>query len=160
MKTFCIELANKFYKVKYNGLLERVNYPKHLVFTLPIKSSKSYAYDIKKNYLIGNNSAESNTIEPCGFECIINGPALNPIISLNDYSMEYENTLLENQQLIINTNNSTATLVDSNTGIKSNAMRYYNHQFPKIQKGVNELKILSGIDNSNNVSISWYDLTL
>lgn len=158
-ETFALELAQKFYKIKYNGLLNKENYPKFLKFTLPFKSSKSFAYDVKKNTVYGNNTFESNTIEPTGFKCIIKGPALKPIISLNDYSIEYDNTILKGESLIIDTNNSTAILVSSD-GTETNAMRYYNHQFSKILNGENELKILSGIDSPENVSISWYDLTL
>lgn len=158
-ETFALELAQKFYKIKYNGLLNKENYPKFLKFTLPFKSSKSFAYDVKKHIIYGNSTVESNTIEPTGFECVIKGPAIKPIISLNDYSIEYNNTILDDESLIIDTNNSTAVLVNSE-GTRVNAMRYYNHQFPKILNGENELKILSGIDNPENVSISWYDLTL
>ena len=158
-ETFALELAQKFYKIKYNGLLNKENYPKFLRFTLPFKSSKSFAYDVKKYIIYGNSTVESNTIEPTGFECVIKGPAIKPIISLNDYSIEYNNTILDDESLIIDTNNSTAVLVNSE-GTRVNAMRYYNHQFPKILNGENELKILSGIDNPENVSISWYDLTL
>lgn len=158
-ETFALELSQKFYKIKYNGVLDRENYPKHLRIVFPFKSSKSYAYNLKKNIKYGNTTFTSETIEPCGFECIIKGPALKPIISLNNYSIEYTNTILDGESLIIDTNNSTAILVNAE-GIETNAMRYYNHQFPKIQNGENKLKVLSGIDNENNVSISWYDLTL
>ena len=158
-KTFAFEQSQKFYKVMYFGVVEESNYPQHLMFTLPIKSSKSYAYKIASKYLLGNDNRESDTIEPTGFKCIIYGPALNPIISLNDYSMEFDNTILEGEKLVIDTNNSTVVLINSN-GIETNAMKYYNHQFPKILTGTNELKVLSGIDNPNNVFISWYDLTL
>lgn len=158
-ETFALELAQKFYKIKYNGVLSKENFPKFLRFTLPFKSSKSFAYDVKKHIIYGNSTVESNTIEPTGFECVIKGPAIKPIISLNDYSIEYNNTILDDESLIIDTNNSTAVLVNSE-GTRVNAMRYYNHQFPKILNGENELKTLSGIDNPENVSISWYDLTL
>ena len=158
-KTFAFEQSQKFYKVLYSGILEETNYPQHMMFTIPLKSSKPYAYKMSSSYLLGNDTKTSETIEPTGFTCTIYGPALNPIISLNDYSMEFSNTILEGEKLIIDTNNSTAVLVNSN-GIETNAMRYYNHQFPKIMEGENVLKVLSGIDNPNNVFISWYDLTL
>ena len=158
-KTFAFEQSQKFYKVLYSGILEETNYPQHMMFTIPLKSSKPYAYKMSSSYLLGNDTKTSETIEPVGFICTINGPALNPIISFNDYSMEFDNTISEGSKLIIDTNNSTAVLVNSN-GIETNAMRYYNHQFPKIMEGENVLKVLSGIDNPNNVFISWYDLTL
>ena len=158
-KTFAFEQSQKFYKVLYSGILEETNYPQHMMFTIPLKSSKPYAYKMSSSYLLGNDTKTSETIEPVGFTCTIYGPALNPIISLNDYSMEFDNTISEGSKLIIDTNNSTAVLVNSN-GIETNAMRYYNHQFPKIMEGENVLKVLSGIDNPNNVFISWYDLTL
>ena len=158
-KTFAFEQSQKFYKVLYSGILEETNYPQHMMFTIPLKSSKPYAYKMSSSYLLGNDTKTSETIEPVGFICTINGPALNPIISFNDYSMEFDNTISEGSKLIIDTNNSTAVLVNSN-GIEINAMRYYNHQFPKIMEGENVLKVLSGIDNPNNVFISWYDLTL
>ena len=158
-KTFAFEQSQKFYKVLYSGILEETNYPQHMMFTIPLKSSKPYAYKMSSSYLLGNDTKTSETIEPVGFICTINGPALNPIISFNDYSMEFDNTISEGSKLIIDTNNSTAVLVNSN-GIEINAMKYYNHQFPKIMEGENVLKVLSGIDNPNNVFISWYDLTL
>ena len=158
-KTFAFEQSQKFYKVLYSGILEETNYPQHMMFTIPLKSSKPYAYKMSSSYLLGNDTKTSETIEPVGFICTINGPALNPIISFNDYSMEFDNTISEGSKLIIDTNNSTAVLVNSE-GIETNAMRYYNHQFPKIMEGENVLKVLSGIDNPNNVFISWYDLTL
>lgn len=159
-KTFAIESENKFYKVKYNGILERTNYPAHLVFTLPFKSSNSYAYNIETREIIGASNFNSNTIEDCGFECTIVGPALNPIISLNDTAMEYANTVLENHKLIINTNNSTVTLINEETGLSSNAMRYSNHLFPKIKYGENKFQIISGIEDESNVAIVWNDLML
>ena len=158
-KTFAFEQSQKFYKVLYSGILEETNYPQHMMFTIPLKSSKPYAYKMSSSYLLGNDTKTSETIEPVGFICTINGPALNPIISFNDYSMEFDNTISKGSKLIIDTNNSTAVLVNSE-GIETNAMRYYNHQFPKIMEGENVLKVLSGIDNPNNVFISWYDLTL
>ena len=158
-KTFAFEQSQKFYKVLYSGILEETNYPQHMMFTIPLKSSKPYAYKMSSSYLLGNDTKTSETIEPVGFICTINGPALNPIISFNDYSMEFDNTISEGSKLIIDTNNSTAVLVNSE-GIETNAMRYYNHQFPKIMEGENVLKVLSGIDNPNNVFVSWYDLTL
>lgn len=160
MKTFAIESENKFYKVKYNGVLERTNYPAHLVFTLPFKSSNAYAYNTETRTITGASSFNSNTIEDCGFECTIVGPALNPIVSLNNTAMEYANTVLENHKLIINTNNSTVTLVNEETGLKSNAMRYSNHLFPKIKYGQNNFQIISGIEDSTKVSIVWNDLIL
>lgn len=158
-KTFAFEQSQKFYKVLYSGILEETNYPQHMMFTIPLKSSKPYAYKMSSSYLLGNDTKTSETIEPTGFTCTIYGPALNPIISLNDYAMEFDNTISKGSKLIIDTNNSTAVLVNSK-GIETNAMRYYNHQFPKIMEGENVLKVLSGIDNPNNVFISWYDLTL
>lgn len=158
-KTFAFEQSQKFYKVLYSGILEETNYPQHMMFTIPLKSSKPYAYKMSSSYLLGNDTKTSETIEPVGFTCTIYGPALNPIISLNDYAMEFDNTISKGSKLIIDTNNSTAVLVNSK-GIETNAMRYYNHQFPKIMEGENVLKVLSGIDNPNNVFISWYDLTL
>ena len=90
---------------------------------------------------------------------IIRGPALNPIISLNDYSMEYTTSILEGASVEIDTSKSTITNVN-NDGIRTNVMKYYNHQFPKIQNGINTLKILSGIDNDKNVIVTWNDLKL
>ena len=159
-KIFAIQNANKFYKVKYSGLLEKENFPMHLKFNLPFKTSSAYGYDMTKKTITGNGSKTSNTIKPCGFQCIIKGPATNPVISLNDYDMEYSNVILAGNQLIIDTNNSTAVLEEIATGIKSNAMRFYNHQFPKITKGTNKLSVLSGINTASNVSMSWYDLVL
>ena len=94
-KTFAFEQSQKFYKVLYSGILEETNYPQHMMFTIPLKSSKPYAYKMSSSYLLGNDTKTSETIEPVGFICTINGPALNPIISFNDYSMEFDNTISE-----------------------------------------------------------------
>ena len=160
-KTIAIafENNNSFYKVKYNGLLVTTNYPKHLKFTIPLKSSDSYGKDLMQRSIVGNSTGESDTIEDVGAIFIINGPALNPIISLNDYSMEYTTSILEGARVEIDSNKSTIININ-NDGIKTNVMKYYNHQFPKIQNGTNTLKILSGLDNDKNVSVKWYDLKL
>ena len=157
-KTFGIEAASKFYRVKYAGDVECENHPKHLKFTLPFKSSVSYGYNFKDKELIGNNIAISNTIEPVGFKCIINGPATNPTISLNNNEMKYEASIVNNEKIIIDTNNSTVTSITDNN--ESNAIVHYNRVFPKIQNGKNELKILSGIDNPTQVKIEWNDYNL
>lgn len=156
-KTFAIEKSSKFYNVKYNSLLTTVNFPTFLKFSIPFKSSLSYAKDINEKNIIGNGTETSNTVEKVGAVFTINGPALNPIISLNDYIMQYDNTLLEGTKLIIDSNKSTITHINSE-GTKTNAMRYYNHQFPKIIKGENKLKILSGIEDETQVEVKWNDL--
>lgn len=159
MKSLAIEKYGKFYDVKYSGSLSTVNYPKHIEFSIPLKSSNSFGFSIDKSEMKGNCSKKSNTIKEVGAVFTINGPALNPIISLNDYSMEFGTTILEGNKIIINTKKSTVTHINSD-GVKSNAMRYYNHQFPKIQNGINTLKILSGIKDDSAVTVEWYDLIL
>ena len=158
-KMLAIEKDSKFYNVKYNGALTTINFPEHLKFSIPLKSSQSYAKDFIKKTIIGNNSEESNTIEETGAIFTIKGPAQNPIISFNDYSMEYNMTILEGARIEIDSSKFTITHINSD-GIKTNVMKYYNHQFPKIENGTNELKVLSGIDNENNVSVTWNDLKL
>jgi hypothetical protein len=158
-KTFALEKDNKYYDVKYSGALTTTNYPKHLMFSIPLKSSVSYAKKITPKKIEGNGSLESDTIKETGAIFTIIGPAINPIISLNDYSMEYNNSLLEGQKIIIDTNKSTITHINSDD-IKANAMKYYNHQFPKIENGKNTLKVLSGINDEKQVTVEWYDLTL
>lgn len=159
-KRFAIEKDNKFYEVKYNGALSTINYPKHLQFTIPIKSSDSYAKVLSQSIIKGNNSLTSNTIKEVGAIFTIEGPAQTPKISLNDYEMFYDNVLLENTKLVIDSERSTITHVNETNGTETNAMRYYSHEFPKIQNGNNTLKVLSGIDNANQVYVEWYDLKL
>jgi hypothetical protein len=158
-KKMGFEKNNKFYNVKYNSALTTINYPAHLKFSIPLKSSKSYGMDLEEKSIVGNGTATSQTIKETGAIFTIEGPVQTPIISLNDYSMEYNNVLLEEEKLIIDSNKSTITHVNSQ-GTKTNAMRYYNHQFPKIQKGTNQLKILSGIADESKVNVKWYDLKL
>lgn len=158
-KKMAFEKSGKFYNVKYNGALVRINYPKHLKFTIPLKSSESYGKALMEKIMVGNDSKESDTIKSVGAIFTINGPANNPIISLNDYSMEYNMSILEGARVEIDSSKSTITNINSD-GIKTNVMKYYNHQFPKIENGINELKILSGIDNAENVSVRWNDLKL
>lgn len=158
-KKIAIENNNIFYEIKYNGLLTATNFPKHIQFSIPLKSSKSYGFAIGKKEIVGNGIVESNTIKECGAIFTINGPAITPIISLNDYSMEFNTNIVEGATLIIDSNKSTVTYTNP-SGVKTNQMKYYNHQFPKIQNGVNELKVLSGINNEQQVKVEWYDLTL
>ena len=158
-KTFAIEKDGKFYKVKYNSLLTTINFPKHLQFTIPLKSSESYAKDLKEKTIIGNQTAESDTIKEVGCLITIEGPAQTPKIYLNDYEMIFNNAILQGNRLEINTSNSTITHI-SNEGVKTNAMVYYNHEFPKIKYGDNTLRVESGIDNERQVSVKWYDLKL
>lgn len=149
------EKDDKFYKVKYSGAFSSTNFPKHLKFSIPLKTSEAYGKDLIKKVIFGNGEETSDTFEDVGAIFTIKGPANSPIISLNDYSIEYDNPLLEGDKLIINSSNSTITHINSD-GVKTNAMRYYNHQFPKIENGKNVLKVLSGV-NEANVSVEWYD---
>lgn len=158
-KKFAIEKDNKFYEVKYNAALTTINYPAHLKFSIPFKTSESYAKETKEKNIIGNASEISNTINNVGAIFTIKGPATNPIISLNDYSMEYSMSILEGARIEINSNKSTITHINSD-GVKTNVMKYYNHQFPKIENGTNTLKILSGIEEESQVSVKWRDLKL
>lgn len=129
------EKEEKFYNVKYNGALTTIRYPKHLKFSIPLKSSDSYAKSIYASKVIGGSNPvefESDTIKQVGPLFTIEGPATNPRIALNDYQMYYASSLASGEKLLINANNSTVTLIDIHGGA-SNAMGYYNHEFPKIQ---------------------------
>lgn len=154
-----LESKGKYYDVKYNGQLTTINYPKHLQFSIPLKSSSSYAKDIDEYYILGNGEKESSTIKEVGAVFVIEGPAQTPKISLNDYEMFYDNVLLSNTKLVIDSNKSTVTMINRE-GTATNAMRYYNHEFPKIQNGNNVLKVLSGIDEDRQVNVRWFDLKL
>ena len=149
----------KMYPVKYSGKLVSSEYPKHVRFEIPLKSSKSYATQLTKKMIVGAGTKESDTIENTGCIITIHGPAQTPVIALNDYQMKYDNVILEGNKLVINTLNSTATMITSE-GVEANAAIYYNHQYPKIKYGINEIKIYSGIDNPNQVITEWYDLKI
>lgn len=154
---FGMEAEEKFYDVKYNGALTTTRFPKHIKFSIPLKSSSPYAKFYLKKEIKGNATFESNTIKEVGAIFTIEGPATLPEIALNDYEMIYNQSVLDGAKLIIDTGNSTITNITAN-GIKSNVMPFYNHQFPKIKSGINELKIQSGITNENQVTLEWYDL--
>lgn len=158
-KTLFMEREKKFYKVKYSGNLSVVRYPKHLKFTIPLKSSESYAMNCEESEIIGNGIKISNTIKETGAIFTIKGPAIKPIISLNNYQMKYNENILEGNSLIINSEDSTITHITS-AGVKTNAMRAYNHEFPKIKNGENQLAVSSGIDDENQVNVKWYDLKI
>lgn len=158
-KTFFMEREKKFYKVKYSGNLSVVRYPKHLKFTIPLKSSESYAMNFEESEIIGNGTKVSNTIKDTGAIFTIKGPAIKPIISLNNYQMKYNENILEGNSLIINSEDSTITHITS-AGVKTNAMRAYNHEFPKIKNGENQLAVSSGIDDEKQVNVKWYDLKI
>lgn len=154
-----MESRNVYYNVKYSGSLTVVRYPKTLRFSIPLKSSSSYGKKIPSKVITGNNSETSNTIKEVGAEFTILGPASSPIISLNDYVMEFDTDVASGAKLIIDSSRSTVTNIDE-YGRKTNQMTHYNHQFPKIQNGTNTLSVLSGIDNENQVKVEWNDLTL
>ena len=157
---FGIAGDSKFYKVKFSGALTTAKYPKHIKFSIPLKASFPYALSSAKRKVVGGNSAvtfESSTVKEAGAIFTINGPATNPKIALNNYQMEYTGSVLEGNKLIINSNNSTI-IHETSLGVKTNAMRYYNHQFPKIKKGINTLLVQSGINNPEQVIIEWHDL--
>lgn len=158
-KKIAFEKDEKYYNMKYSGFLNIVNYPAHLKFSIPLKSSDSFGKDIFEKVIGGNNSIESNTVESVGALFTIKGPATLPIISFNDYSMEYSTSILEGARIEIDTNKSTVTHINS-AGVKTNVMKYYNHQFPKVENGQNVLKVLSGVDNEYNVTVKWNDLKL
>lgn len=158
-KRLAFEKDNKFYNVKYSGALVTSNYPAHLKFSIPLKSSDSYAKDVTEKSITGNNSAISQTVKSAGAIFTIEGPAQDPIISLNDYAMEYNMSILEGSKVEIDTNRSTIININSQ-GMRSNVMKYYNHQFPKIEYGENTLKVLGGVDNEEQVTVRWHDLRL
>ena len=158
-KTFAIESKSIFYDVKYNSSLTTTCYPSHIKFSIPFKSSESYGKDIVEKKIIGNGEVISDTLKSVGAIFTIKGPATMPIISLNNYSMEYSTNILDGAKLEINTKKSTITNINSD-GIRVNVMKYYNHQFPKIENGKNELKVLSGIDDDTSVEVKWNDLKL
>lgn len=158
--SFGMEVYKKFYNVKYNGSLVTTRFPKHIKFSIPLKSSDPYAKSSIKREIVGSSSLikfESSTIKEAGAIFIINGPATNPKIIVNNYEMQYNYSILEGNKLIINSNNSTV-INENSLGVKTNAMRHYNHQFPKIQRGINTLKVQSGIADESQVTIEWYDL--
>lgn len=153
-----IEPLNRTFEVKYAGLAEDTNLPKCVEFLIPLKSASSYAISNTTYTLDGEGELDSNTKEPTGFICTISGEAAYPELSINGYLMSYNNVILNGEQLIIDTRKCTVTKINK-VGTKTNAMAYYNHQFPKIQNGTNIVSIISGIENSN-LKIEWNDLFL
>lgn len=158
-KRFAMQRKNKFYDVKYSGALTVIEYPKHLQFTIPLKSSDSYAKVLTESKIIGNGNKYSSTIKEVGAIFTIEGPALKPIITFNNYEMKYNENILEGNKVIIDSGNSTITHITS-AGVKTNAMSVYNHQFPKVQNGTNTLSVSSGITDESKVSVKWHDLKL
>lgn len=148
-----------YYNVKYSGSLTVVRHPKSLRFSIPLKSSDSFGKKIPAKSIIGNGSETSDTIKEVGAKFTIVGPASLPKISFNDYLMEFDTDIMANTRLIIDSSKSTITHIDA-LGRKSNQMPHYNHQFPKAKNGTNTLQIISGIDNENQVTVEWNDLTL
>lgn len=152
-----MEAEEKFYDVKYSGSLTTTRFPKHIKFSIPLKASDPYAKFYIEREEIGNVTFESSTIKEVGPVFTITGPATKPRISLNGYNMYYDNSLLAGETLIINANNSTVTFINTNNE-KSNAMGYYNHEFPKIKNGNNTLAVVEGITDDSQLKINWYDL--
>ena len=153
------EDRNVYYNVKYSGSLTVIRYPKSLRFSIPLKSADSYGKKIPSKKIIGNNSEISDTIKQVGGVFTILGPAELPIISFNDYVMGFNRNISENDKLIIDSSKSTITYINT-LGRKTNQMANYNHQFPKVKNGINTLQIISGINDENQVMVTWNDLTL
>ena len=153
-----IEPLNRTFEVKYSGVAEDNNLPKCVEFVIPLKSSNSYAISNETYSHIGSGDFDSDTVEPAGCKITITGPANVPNININGYDVIWNHILAEGQKLIIDSKKSTVTRVSS-LGVKTNVMAYYSHQFPKIQKGVNFVEIISGIENSQ-LKIEWNDLLL
>ena len=147
----------KMYDVKYTKQLTITKFPKSVRFEIPLKSDKSYGMDLFKKRIIGAGKKISSTVERTGCTITIEGPCNIPIISLNDYQMIYNNVVLSGNKLVINTGNSTIKHITS-LGVVTNAAIYYNHEYPKIVTGRNEIKVLSGITNEEQVTTEWYDL--
>lgn len=158
-KKIAFLLEEKMYSVKYNRQLVVVKLPKCVRFELPLKSSKSFGTELSSKEIIGSGTETSDTIEPVGCIASIDGYASNPIISINGYQMKYENTILQGNKLVIDTSNSTVTHITS-LGVKTNASIYYNHEYPKIKNGLNEVNVISGISDDTQVTVEWYDLKL
>jgi phage-related protein len=157
---FGMEAEEKFYNVKYSGSLTTTRFPKHIKFSIPLKAADPYAKFYLQRKVTGDSSTvafESSTIKEAGAIFTILGPATSPEIALNDFEMTYNQSVIEGAKLVIDTGNSTITNI-SPLGMKSNVMPYYNHQFPKIQPGKNELKVQSGISDASQVTLEWYDL--
>lgn len=157
-KRLTFQLERKFYNVRYNGSLTTTRFPKHLKFSIPLKSSIPFAYDADTKKMVGFGSFESKTIEKVGALIEINGPADNFRMTFNGKIMEYKFIVIENAKILINTANSTIVNV-SPDGEITNVMAYYNHTFPKIVKGINDITINSGIPNPQQVSVTWNDYT-
>ena len=149
----------EMYSVSYNNQLTVANYPKSVRFSIPLKASFPYATDLFKKTIIGAGYKYSKTIEKTGCIITIEGPADVPTISLNDYQMKYNNVILSGNKLVIDTKNSTITHITS-AGVRTNAAIYYNHEYPKIEYGKNEIKVLSGISDATQVTTEWYDLKI
>lgn len=156
-KKFAFLQEEKMYDVKYSKQLVITKFPKSVRFEIPLKSAKSYGMDLFKKQINGAGKKISSTVEPTGCIITIEGPCNIPTISLNDYQMKYNNTVLSGNKLVINTGNSTITHITS-LGVATNAAIYYNHEYPKIKTGKNEIKILSGVTNNSQVTTEWYDL--
>ena len=149
----------KMYSVKYNNQLTTTKYPKSVRFAIPLKASNPYATELFKKIITGNGYKYSKTAEKVGCKITINGYASDPVMSLNNYQMRYENTILAGNKLIIDTGNSTVTHITS-LGVKTNGAIYYNHEYPKIQNGKNTIQIISGISDETQVTTEWYDLKI
>lgn len=153
-----IQPLNRTFEVKYAGLAEDTNLPKSIEFFIPLKSASSYAISNTTYVQNGAGQINSSTKEPVGFICTISGEATYPELTVNGVTMKYDNVILEGEKLILDSKKCTATKI-STTGTKTNAMAYYNHEFPKIQSGNNTVSIVSGITNEN-LKIEWNDLLL
>lgn len=154
-----IENRDVYYDVKYNGSLTVVRYPKSLRFSIPLKSSDSYGKMISQKSIIGNGSEDSDTVKEVGAKFTILGPASLPSITFNGYVMEFNSYIQSGNKLIIDSNTSTVTEIDP-LDRKTNPIRYYNHQFPKVKNGTNTIQIISGISDEEQLSVEWNDLTL
>lgn len=150
---------SKMFEVKYYSQLTTIKFPKAVKFEIPLKSSDAYAMELNKKTIHGIGISSSETVKETGCIITIEGPCQSPTIALNNYQMEYFNSVLPGNKLVIDTGNSTITHITSE-GVKTNAAIYYNHEYPKIKYGENEISVLSGVDDASQVTTEWYDLKL
>lgn len=135
----------KTYLVKYSGKIDVTEYPTWFEFTIPFKMSNPFIIGTFEKTLIGNGVLINDGTFETPLIIEISGPVTNPSVIIGTDTLTYTGTISSGQTLIINTENETVKIGNTN------AMAGYNGIFPTLLVGSTNVTAV------NNVLIRWRD---
>ncbi len=135
--------VNKTYQVKYSGKIDIEEYANWFRFTIPFKMLTPFTIGSFEQSLTGSGTIENEGTFETGLIVEINGPVIDPNITIGVSVLEYIGEIDAHEVLIIDTEKKTVKIGDTN------AMVGYNKSFPLLPPG--ELEVVA----PSNVTIKW-----